>query len=83
MSTSKIVGLHPGFYDAETGECKACTFRPSAYGSWERVVVLAMDDGTETILTARIAAWLLPDIARLISNEFRSVQFTDTVEEMA
>jgi hypothetical protein len=78
MTTSKIVGLHPGFYVSDSGEIVKSWLKPSALGASQRVLVLSAEDGTEAFLTARVAAWLMPEIAKLISNEFRAADPTDS-----
>ena len=60
MTERKIVGLRSSYNNID--------------GSRQRVLKLIADDNTETVLTAQTAAWLIPDIAKLVSDAFREAE---------
>ena len=74
MTTSKIIGIRPAIYNSDTGECAKRSFMPSEPGMWQRILVLVAEDDTETFLTAEMAAWVLSDIAKLVSDAFREAE---------
>ncbi len=68
MTHPKIDGLRPAYYNAT--EDRFLTIAPTGdFDQWEPVLLLTADGGLDTVvLTASTAAWLLPDIAKLVSD---------------
>lgn len=68
MTQPKIDGLRPAYYNA--AEDRFLSIAPTGdFEQWEPVLLLTADGGLDTVvLTASTAAWLLPEIATLVSN---------------
>ena len=69
MSTPKIDGLRAAYYNAETGQYRNTAPGGPTVEEWEPVLILSANGGLDAVtLTADVAAWLLPDFAKLIAD---------------
>ena len=68
MSTPKIDGLRPAYYNAETDQYRFTAPGGPTAEVWEPVLILSVGRVDTVTLTASNAAWLLPEFARLISD---------------
>lgn len=71
MNTPKIDGLRPTFYNST--EDRYLSVPPTSnFDEWEPVLLLTADGGLDVVvLSADVAAWLLPDVARLVADYAR------------
>lgn len=68
MNTPKIDGLRPAYYNKT--EDRYLSIAPTTdFDEWEPVLLLTANGGLDVVvLDATTAAWLLPDIAKLVSD---------------
>ena len=68
MTPNNLTGILPGWHNAETDQVVHGSRQPDASGTWTPTITLCGADDSTITLSPDTAAWLLPDVANLVTT---------------